>query len=45
MGSNPHANGGLLLKNLRTPPQREDYLIDFGMGKRGDLNIDGYLMS
>lgn len=33
------------LKNLRTPPQREDYLIDFGMGKRGDLNIDGYLMS
>lgn len=33
------------LKQLRAIPNKDDYLIDFGMGKRGELNIDGYLMS
>lgn len=32
------------LKGLAIPKDN-DFFIDFGMGKRGDLNIDGYLMS
>ena len=43
MGANPHANGGLLLKDLRLP-NFQDYAIPFtqrGMGGEGDTYVCG----
>ena len=43
MGANPHANGGLLLGNLRLPDFR-DYAVDVpapGRAQRGDARARG----